>query len=186
MLAYRVFAYLPSAGAGEPGHPLYAHRPQRGGRIDHPDYFVWYLAGQPQGAVGETFGNLAIWDLSMFDVPFLPGGRRALGVYRLPDTLRLLDLDDPAELLQRNLRPSQVVIRNLAVTQAWGHQIFSEPDPHDHTSRRWDAVGWWSYHHPRWTILGCWDRPELAAVEDLSLLHPAVLDAAAVLRRPVS
>lgn len=56
----------------------------------------------------------------MFDFALLPGARKALGSYRLPDDLRVLDLDDPRELLEWSLRPTQVVARNLAVTQAWG------------------------------------------------------------------
>ncbi len=99
MLVYRIFPYLPTAASGEPGHPEYEHRPQRGARIDHPDYFVWYVAAQPTAAVGEVFGNLATWGNSMFAFPVLPGARRALGTYRLPGDLKLLDLDDPAELV---------------------------------------------------------------------------------------
>lgn len=184
MLVYRIFPHDPSAPTGQPGHPLYEHRPQRAGRIDHPDYFVWYLAAQQEGAVGETFGNLATWDASMFQTPFLPTGRRALGIYRLPNDVRLLNLDDPAQLVARNLRPTQVVVRNLAVTQAWGHSIWSERDSHDHASRRWDAVAWWSYHHPRWQILGSWNPPELVEIQELKLTHPAVQEAASVLQRP--
>lgn len=186
MLVYRIFAHHASARPGEPGHPLYEHRPQRAGRIDHPDYFVWYLAAQQEGAVGETFGNLAAWDASMFQTPFLPGGRRALGIFRLPDEVRLLDLDDPAELVARNLRPSQIVVRNLAVTQAWGYHVWSERDPHDHAAPRWNAVRWWSYHHPGWQIIGSWARPELAEVQELTLTHTAVQEAALVLQRPLT
>jgi hypothetical protein len=58
-------------------------------------------------------------------------------VYRLPETLRVLDLDDSAELLERSLRPTQIVTRNLSVTQAWGSRIWNERDPHDSTRRRW-------------------------------------------------
>jgi RES domain len=90
-----VFPYLTSAQPGEPGHPLYEHRPQRGGRIDHPDYHVWYLSRLAEAACGETFGNLASWDPSMLKFPQLSGARRAVGVYELPDNLRVLDLDDP-------------------------------------------------------------------------------------------
>ncbi|SIA24350.1 hypothetical protein [Mycobacteroides abscessus] len=36
MLVCRVFPYLAAAKKGAPGHPLYEHHPQRGGRIDHP------------------------------------------------------------------------------------------------------------------------------------------------------
>src|SRR4051794_15076519 len=110
---------------------MHEHKPQRGGRVDHPDYYVWYLGRQPEAAVGETFGNLSVWDESMFEVPFLPGARRALGVFRLPDDLRLRDLDDPRVLVELGLRPTQVVTRNLAVTQTWGHALWADPDPHD-------------------------------------------------------
>lgn len=184
MLAYRVFPYLPTARSGRPGHPLYEHRPQRGGRIDHPDYFVWYTARQPEAAVGESFASLATWADSMFDFPQLQA-RRALGIYRLPDELAVLDLDDPAELLKRSLRPTQIVARNLPVTQAWGHSIWDERSPHDHAARRWQAVQWWSFHRPHWTVLASWQRPTLHEVQPLSLEHPAVVDAAAALVRPL-
>lgn len=185
VLAYRVFPYLPTARPGEPGHPLYEHRPQRGGRVDHPDYFVWYLARQQEAAAGEVFGNLPVWDSSMFDFALLPGARKALGSYRLPDDLRVLDLDDPRELLERSLRPTQVVARNLAVTQAWGHRAWDERSAHDHTERRWQAVSWWSYHRPKWTVLASWALPEIGDVQALDLDHPAVRDAATALKRPL-
>ncbi len=101
----------------------------------------------------------------------------------LPDDLRVLDLDDPSVLVERSLRPTQVVARNLAVTQAWGHRIWDERDPHDPAARRWQAVQWWSYHHPSWEVLASWDKPELVDVERLDLDHGAVVDAAHALRR---
>lgn len=185
MLAYRVFPYLDTAAPGCPGHPLYEHRPQRGGRVDHPDHYVWYLALRPEVAVGETFGNHNTWDESMFSLPSLPGSRRSLGAYRLPDDLRVLDLDDPAELERRSLRPSQVVIRNLAVTQAWGHRIWDERDPHDHADHLWQAVSWWSYHHPAWPALASRHAPTFDSVQYLDLDNVAVRDAAHTLRRPL-
>jgi len=185
VLVYRIFPYLPTAASGEPGHPEYEHRPQRGGRIDHPDYFVWYVAAQPTAAVGEVFGNLATWGNSMFAFPVLPGARRALGTYRLPGDLKLLDLDDPAELVARSMRPTQVVVRNLPATQAWGHRIWSERDSLEPSRRRWQAVKWWSFHRPSWDILASWERPDVELVEDLALDHPAVRDAAMALNRPL-
>lgn len=185
VLVHKIFPYLPSAPEGEPGHPMYEHRPQRGGRLDHPDYYVWYLTPQAQAAVGEVFGNLASWEHSMFHAPQVPGARRALGVYWLPDDLQVLDLDDPTELVQRGLRPTQIVVRNLAVTQAWAHRIWDERDAHDTTRHRWQAVQWWSYHRPFWPVLGSWQRPELDHIEDLDLDHPAVRDAAKALIRPL-
>lgn len=182
MLVYRVFPHLPSARPGQAGHPLYEHRPQRGGRIDHPDYFVWYLARQAEAAIGESFGNLATWDESMLAFPQL-GARRALGTFFLPDDLAVLDLDDPQVLVDRSLRPSQIVARNLPATRAWGHRIYSEPDTAEPTQRQWQAVSWWSFHRPTWTVLASWRRPELRTVEPLDLDHPAVRDAATSLHR---
>ena len=97
----------------------------------------------------------------------------------------MLDLDDPRELLERSLRPTQVVARNLAVTQAWGHRGWSERTAHDDTERRWQAVSWWSFHRPMWTVLASWVRPEVEQVQTLDLDHPAVRDAASTLCRPL-
>lgn len=135
--------------------------------------------------MGESFGNQATWEESLFEVPFLPGSRRALGVFRLPDDLRSCDLDDPRMLLERHLRPTHVVTRNLAVTQEWGHAVWSERDPHDSSTPRWQAVQWWSYHHPSWVVVASWQRPELVRVEPLHLRHDAVVEAARELRRVV-
>jgi hypothetical protein len=120
----------------------------------------------------------------MLEFPQIPGVRRALAVYELPDDLRVLDLDDPAQLVRLGLRPTQIVIRNRTVTQAWGHRIWAETDPHtgDHA---WQAVSWWSYHHPIWTVLASWLRPQSARVEPLHHDHPALVDAAKALQRPL-
>lgn len=185
MLVYRIFPYLATAPPGEAGHPLYERRPQRAGRLDHPDYYVWYLTPQPQAAVGEVFGNLNSWHDSMFGFPVIPGARKVLGVYRLPDDLRLLDLDDPGELSRLGLRPTQIVTRNLATTQAWGHRIRDERNPHDVSVHRWQGVQWWSYHQPTWTVIGSWERPAFERIELLDLAHVAVRDAAEALNRPL-
>ena len=184
VLYYRVFPHLAAAEAGAPGHPLYEHRPQRGGRLDHPDYYVWYLAVHAEAAVGETFGNLAVWDESMFPFPLVPGARRAVGVYSLPDNLRVLDLDDARNLLDRGLRPTQIVERNLSVTSRWAHDIWADRDPHDAARRLWQGVKWCSYHRPSWNLVGvCGAAPRLVRVDDLDLDHPAVREAAQSLLR---
>ncbi len=186
MLVYRVFPYLESAGASEPGHPLYEHTPQRGGRIDHPDYYVWYVSRNAEAACGEVFGNQSTWDETMFEFPLIPGARRALATLVLPDALRVLDLDDPAQLVRLNLRATQVVARNLPVTRAWGHRIWDERTPSDASERQWDAVQWWSYHRPIWNVIASWRRPELADVSPLHTKHPAIVDAASALSRVVT
>ncbi|MGV7686304.1 RES domain-containing protein [Mycobacterium kansasii] len=182
MLVYRIFPHLEAAQHGEAGHPLYEHRPQRGGRADHPDYYIWYLGRQPEAACGETFGNLARWTDSMFEFPAIPGSRRALGVYELPDDLRICDLDDPRRLVDLGLRPTQVVTRNLAVTSAWAHRIWSEQSSAV-DGRTWQAVQWWSFHRPYWTVLASWLRPVFVELQPLDLEHPAIVAAAKSLNR---
>jgi RES domain-containing protein len=183
VLAYRVFPYHPSATAGEAGSPSYLHKPQGQGRLDNPgEYDVWYLSVEASGAVGETFGNLATWSPAMFPFPGLPGARKALGVYELDDDLPLLELDDARNLLDRGLRPTQVVERNRSATQAWALAIFRERDHRGNP--RWAGVRWWSYHRPQWRILGVWGAvPRCVLVEDLDMGHIAVVDAARTLTK---
>lgn len=190
MILYRVFPHLSTARRGTPGHPHYLHRPQGKGRLDNPgDYDLWYFAVVPEGAIGEVFGDLTAWVDGMFDVPFLPGARRALGRYELPDDLDILELDDAQALLDRGLRPTQVVGRNRAVSQTWALRIFRE-QTHD-GSRKWAGVRWWSFQRPQWPVIGLWVPPgELPAhrvvgVEALDLSHPAVADAARTLAKNI-
>lgn len=183
MLVYRVFPYLPTAKPGESGGPMYLHRPQGRGRLDNPaDYDTWYFGITPETAIGEAFGDLAVWREEMFEFPSLPGARRALGVFEIPDDTAVLDLDDARNLLDRGLRPTQVVARNRPTTQAWALRIFNETGPDG--SRRWAGVRWWSFQRPHWTVIALWVTAGAAPihsclrVETLTIDHPAVVDAA--------
>lgn len=184
MLAYRIFPYLAAAARGQPGHPEYLHPVQGRGRLDNPNaYLCWYLAEQPTAAVGEVFGDLSRWTPAMFGMPAIPGARRALATMELSDDLNVLELDDARNLLDRGLRPTQVVERNRSATQAWALRIFQERKG---KAQRWHGVRWWSYHRPQWRILGLWDAsPRCVDVQPLDLSHPAVVDAAQVLARPL-
>lgn len=188
MLLYRVVPYDPTAKKAAPGHPEYLHRPQGAGRWDNPaEYDVWYFSTTPSGAIAESFGNLGEWTEDMFDVPFLPSGRRALAIFSVPDDLRLLNLDDAATLLEVGLRPTQVVTRNPAHTQAFAARIYRTPTAGG--ARRWQGIQWWSFHRPHWTNVALWaplgspTPATLQGVDDLSLHHQAVTDAAASLSR---
>ena len=179
MRLYRVFPYLPAARPGEPGHPLYVPRPQGSGRIDNPDlYEVMYLGNGPVCAVAETFGNLKIWTPKMFLAPYVPGSRRALGTYELPDTAAIADLDDPSVLVSLGLRPSSVTTRERRVTQAWARTLFER--------HRWVGVRWWSYYDPDWYAYGLWDRSELRVIhaDALAIDDQTIVDATDTLRRP--
>lgn len=189
MLVYRVFFHDPSARAGMSGHPLYLHHPQGKGRWDNPDlYDSWYVARSPEGAVGETFGNLERWSAAMFDTG-TPGLRRALATFSLPDDVAVFDFDDAANLLSIGMRPSEVVIRNKPATQRRAAALFDEKDSSG--ARRWQAVQWWSYHHPRWTNLMLWASAaapsplSLKSVTPLTLSSPEVIEAAEILKRPL-
>jgi hypothetical protein len=175
---YRVFPWIPDAREGRPGHPLYVSPLQGAGRVDNPEqYSVLYASDSPEGAVGESFGTLAEWSDEMFVVPTMPDGGRSLGVYEL-GVGEILDLDDARSLLERELKPSSVVTRARAVTQAWALKIYREA--------AWAGVRWWGYHNPDWGAFGLWERSGLrvVTVEPLGRDHEAVLSAAGALNRP--
>lgn len=190
MIVYRVFPRHPSAAPGEPGHPDFLYRPQGRGRLDNPGHYdLWYFAVVPECAIGEVFGDLSEWVGDMFHVPYLPGSRRALGRFEIPDDLSVLDLDDANALLVRGLRPTQVVARNRATTQGWALRIFEESN--DDGSRKWAGVRWWSFQRPQWPVLGMWVAPgetsahRIVGVDRLDLTHPSIVDAARTLAKPL-
>lgn len=178
MRYYRVHAYVPGAAAGENGHPLFVWPRQGSGRIDNPaHYLTLYVADTPAGAVGETFGDHAIWTDDLLAGPAsLPGSVRALSAY--DGSPPILDLDDASTLLESGLRPSRVVSRHKVLTQAWALSFFQ--------TQKVAGLRWWSYHLPEWGSLGLWDRSALtlASTSILSAGHPAVVEAGAILNRP--
>ncbi len=182
MLAYRIFPYLPHAKHGEPGHPQYLHKPQGRGRLDNPGHYdLWYLALSPAGAAAEVFGDLRRWSEDMFEVPYLPRGRRALATFEIPDGISLLDLDNPQNLVDLSIRPTEVVGRNRAASQSWALRVFNQRNSAG--ERTWEGVKWWSFHRPHWEVLGIWESAgerapiELLGVERLELSNVHVQDA---------
>jgi hypothetical protein len=188
MLVYRIFTESAGAHPGEPGHHSYIPHMQTTGRWDNAnEYGLIYLAQSPEGAVAEVFGELPQWGPTMFDVPHL-GGRRALATFSMPDDLPILDLDDAQTLVEQHLRPTQVVIRNPAFTQTFALRAFRE-----HTAageRRYAGIRWWSFWRPQWAVLALWVQPgepyplQLQGIDQLTLDHAAVRDAAKALVRP--
>lgn len=150
--------------------------------MDNPDrYSSLYVGDSAAGAVAEAFGWAATWSRGMLrGHPSLLGSAQALVEYEADDAaLSICDLDDARRLVVLALRPSEVVTRDRAVTQAWAAQIFD--------AGGFAGVRWWSYYDPRWGSLGLWDVGGLtvAQVTPLTLEHPAVVAAAAVLNRPL-
>jgi len=174
---YRVFPWVEQAGPGQPGHPLYRPKVQGAGRIDNPDhYHVLYAADSPVGAIAEAFGNHAMWTSDLFVIPGFPGARRALATYEV-ERVEALNFDDSQALLDRNLRPSDVVTRERKRTQRWALAAFGEST--------WDGIRWWSYHDPDRGAYGLWDIEDVGVLEitPLDIEHPAVTEAARSLNR---
>lgn len=187
---WRVTPYLPAAKIGEPGHPLYVHRPAQGaGRADNPSrYTALYVAEQPQAAVGETFAHFPVWKDAMFEAPFVPGSRRALVGLQVPEDWFTLELNDPKTLIDLGLVPTDVVRRNRDRTQEVALQVFlTQPDT--------KGLRWWSHWRVEWPIRVYWDPAEepkhrfaevtVETVDTLDLKHFSVQIAAQVLRRTI-
>lgn len=155
---YRVFPWIENARQGDPGHPLYVARPQGHGRVDNPEhYLTLYASDEERGAIGEAFGNHAVWTRDLLQgPPGLPGSQRAL-VELDSGGVEIVDLDDPSVLLDQGLRPSEVVTRHRAITQGWALAIYREG--------RWGGVRWWSYYEPDVGSFGVWDVPSLRVVQ---------------------
>ena len=186
MRVHRVFPYVADAAPGEPGHPSFVP-PSRGrNRLDNADHYaIRYFAETPAAAVAETLGQYDTWVPTMLLGRPGSGMRRALATYDLKSADRLLDLDDAQALLERSLRPTQVVRRNLSVTQAWALRVYQERSS-VRGPRRWDGVRWWSWYRPEWPVLGLWAGEfEVLDVEPLTIDHPAVREAAMQLGRPL-
>src|SRR5689334_16142298 len=147
---YRLHPWLEKAAHGEKGHPLFVPAVQTAGRIDNQaDYKSFYVSDTATGAVAEAFGNNAIWTPDLFKgPPALPGS--VIALTRFEGSLRLVELDDPSELVRISVKPSRVVTRDRRVTQAWALALFvDKTDEH--------GVTWWSYHEPEWSAIGLWD-----------------------------
>jgi hypothetical protein len=90
------------------------------------------------------------------------------------------DLDDPKQLAEFGLRPSDVVTPDRTRSQRWARQIYE--------TGQYDGVSWWSRRDARWTCAGLWraERIEVARVTIVtSLSAPPVAEAARVLLRRV-
>ena len=173
-----------------PYHPLFVPTSLQGsGRFDNPTrYGAMYAAHTPQAAVGEVFGDLAIWASNAFDYRRRENSR-CLVTYELDDDRSLLDLDDADTLAALALRPTDVVKRNRDRTQEVALQLWLDRQRSGHA-----GLTWWSYWRPEWTVSMLWSDdldnsfPGLAVVEvePLTSEHPAVDIAADVLHREIT
>ena len=147
---------------------MWVPREQQGqGRHDAPDrYGALYVTESPVSAIAEQLARFR-------GRPFRPamlirrGRPLAMVRYELGDECQLVDLDDPATLLEASLRPSQVATRVRHVTRQIATEMFAE---------RSAACGlrWWSTLEASWinvTLFAERARRELRAGE-ISLMTP--------------
>jgi hypothetical protein len=143
-------------------------------------YSVLYLSDAAAGAIAEAFGRFPTWTDAMLEgSPSVAGSRRAIARYSLPDRSAICNLDDAAQLLSLQLRPSDVVTRDYSRSRRWASRIFE--------TGQFIGVQWWSYYDPDWASIGMWNINDLH-VEDvvpLTLDHPELLAASHTIVPPV-
>lgn len=186
-MLFRVYRALDGVPDVARGGPLYVPRDKQGaGRHDEPGrYGAFYAARSPVAAVAEIIQAFRGRDLSADDLVAADGARLTLASYDDAALEPLLDLDEPAVLVEEGWRPSGVASRERAVTQAMAVRAFEA-----------GALGlsWWSTLDSGWTNVTLFaertvDPGRLViaqAGEALSLKHPALMAAADHLAIPLS
>ncbi len=172
MTLYRVFPWAPRRLV----RPLDVPRERQGAnRHDNPDrYTALYLSREAESAVAEAIQAFRGRTLADADLERVDGRRLALAVLDDSAVPPLVDLDDPAVLVARAWRPSQVATRHRETTQAMARALFDD-----------GAAGctWWSALEASWTnvtLFGGRAGPLALAgpVEPLSVMHPSLIAAA--------
>jgi hypothetical protein len=181
LICYRCFAWNERARADQPDSPLWFPRVFQGdGRHDNPDvYGCLYLTDREASSVVEQLARFRGQRLieSLLVRRGLP---LAVAAIELPDGAELIDLDDPAMLRRRRLRPSLVATRDRSVTQPQALAVYRETEA--------AGLRWWSIHESLWANYTLFDRAvsQLAVqeVRRLTLDDPAVVEAADFLGLP--
>ncbi len=185
-MLYRVFRAVDGADVSARGGALYVPRDRQGaGRHDSPGrYGAFYAARSAVAAVAETIQAFRGRDLSAEDLELADGSRLALATLDDSALESVVDLDDPAVLVEEGYRPSGVAGRDRMVTQSMAVRAFDD-----------GALGlsWWSTLDAVWTNVTLFAERtvDVGAVvvddhtEPLTLKHPAVVAAADHLAIPL-
>jgi hypothetical protein len=181
LILYRCFAWNERARPDQADSPLWFPREFQGdGRHDNPDvYGCLYLTDREGSGVVEQLARFRSQRLikAMLVRRGLP---LAIATLELPDSAELLDLDDPAELRRRRLRPSRVATRDRSITQPQALAVYRET--------RAAGIRWWSIHESLWANYTLFDRAvrrlKVQDVRALELGDPAVSEAADFLGLP--
>ena len=183
MAFWRVFNWNPAAASPNVnGHPLFIWPRQGAGRVDDPEhqYTVLYVGDSAEGAAAEAFGRFPVWTSAILAPPPSAPQGTVKALVKYEGNPAILDLDEPQVLQNWSLRPSSVVSKDRAATQLWARSMYDTGD--------YAGLSWWSYYDPRWASYGLWDVSGLRAAgtpEALTIDHPAVENAASLIRRTV-
>jgi hypothetical protein len=181
LILYRCFAWNERARPDQADSALWFPREFQGdGRHDNPDaYGCLYLTDREASGVVE---QLARFRGQRLIGPMLVrrGLPLAMAALELPDSAELIDLDDPAELRRRRLRPSRVATRDRSITQPQALAVYRDTDA--------AGLRWWSVHESLWANYTLFDRSvsalAVAEVRPLELGDRAVAEAAEFLGLP--
>lgn len=143
-MLHRLFPWTPGAPPSEPGGALFNPRRQQGsGRHDQPQaYGALYFSRSELSPLAEWLAAFRGQGLEATDLQRTDGRRWALASFDDSALGALPDLDEPAQLLQRDLRPSQVATHRRPVTQHLAASLFAEGLP---------GFCWWSTLESSWS-----------------------------------
>jgi hypothetical protein len=142
-MLHRLFPWDRGSAPTEPGGPLFnPRRQQGGGRHDRPDlYGAIYVSRAEVSAVAEWLAAFRGQQLTAEDFDRTDGRVLALVGFDDDELGDLADLDEPAELHRRRLRPSRVATHTRLVTQQLAGGLFEEGLA---------GFGWWSTLEASW------------------------------------
>jgi hypothetical protein len=174
---YRVFDWDGVTPGRASGGPLWVARDRQGaGRHDAPSLFgAWYCSRHAVSAVAEALQAWRGHTLEDDDFVRAGGQRKALVSLDVDDALRLIDLDDPSELVRRHVRPSRAASMQRRVTQAMAAAIYREGAA---------GLAWWSTLNADWAHVTLFFERAIRRVrvahtpERLSVSLPVVREAA--------
>ncbi|MGH2675666.1 MAG: RES family NAD+ phosphorylase [Actinomycetota bacterium] len=175
-MLYRLFPWTPQAGPEEPGGALHVPRFDQGrGRHDNPaTYGALYLSRSPTSPIAELLREYLGRPVEATRL-LREGSPVALATIDDDPIRHVLDLDQPANLVARDLRPSGVATRLRRPTQRLALRLYEEGV---------DGFEWWSTIEASWINVTLFaDRAAArlsvaAEPEPITLDHPAVREAA--------
>lgn len=169
-MLYRLFPWDPGSRPTAPGGPLFNPRRQQGsGRHDQPAlYGALYLSRSDLSPVAEWLAAFRGQRVGVDDLRRTDGRTLALVAFEDVGLNELVDLDEPAELARRDLRPSRVATHRRPVTQQLARTLFEQGLP---------GFGWWSTLEASWSNVTLFaeralerltiaERPHALAVDD--------------------